>query len=582
MTAIDFASAQRRLSAPRSIAPRLFLPMVAAASMLGVLGLLAPVPNATDEALYIELARNLVRSGRFGVLGHAFPVLTYAPAYVALIAPFYWVAGSAQHAYVAIRELNAVVFAGAAIPAFLIATRVVSRRTALLVAGATIALPAGVYATKVMTETLAFTVVLWCVVAALRVVERPTLRRQLVLLLCVALAIASRFELVALGPALAVSCLLAGEASVRKRLRELAALLFGTIVLAFGVLWLLHATSGAASGEGAHGFASSRFSIVRFASTLLGSIGALDLYTGVLPFGCLVLVALAVRKRARWVTPALRTLVLISVTSTTVLLLVGSAYLASVPPGFRPALPSERYTFYVVPLLLVVFAVWLEAGGVQVRGARRAAAVASAAPLVAAALDVHRPIFTFSALAFAPWVVLHAVQPLLAAAGLALFCGWCAYLLLAGSAKSGHARVKPVLAFTSVTLLFAAIFFVSAPTYSPPPGWLDAHTSGRVIAVWGVTPPLARSQALGEMIAANDRLAAVYFTRGPDSRGLGAVETRVDEQPDGTLLAKGRRLVADFVVTDARTRFVGKLVASRRGFAIYKVASPVRITLPRD
>jgi hypothetical protein len=79
------------------------------------------------------------------------------------------------------------------------------------------------------------------------------------------------------------------------------------------------------------------------------------------------------------------------------------------------------------------------------------------------------------------------------------------------------------------------------------------------------------------MIAANDSLAAVYFTRKPDSRGFGAVETRAWEQTDGTLLEKRGLLAADFVLTDAETRLVGTLVAKRRGFAIYKVNPPLRI-----
>jgi hypothetical protein len=579
MTTIDFAGARRRPSAALS-SPLLVLPLLiaAAASGLGALSLLAPVPNTTDEAFYIELARNLARSGRFVVLDIQFPVLTYAPAYVALVAPFYWLTGSAQDAYVAIRELNAVVFASAAVPAFLIAARVVSRRSALLVAAATIALPAGVYATKVMTETLAFTVVLWCVVAALRVVERPTPQRQLILLICVSVAATTRFELLVLGPALAMACVVARQRGVRKPVRELALLLLGTIMLTLGALWLLHMTSGAAAGAGAHGFAVSGFSVLRFAKVALGSLGAFDLYTGVLPFGCLLLALFGVRRGAQWVSPALRTLVVLAVTCGVALLLVASAYLASVPAAFRPPIPSERYTFYVAPLVVVVFAAWLEAGGVRARDSRGAAAVAGAAPFLAAALYVHHiPTFTFSGLAFEPWFVLDVIEPLLAVCGLLLYCGLCAHLLASTGAKSAHARVKPVLAVTSITLFCGAILFVLAPTFSPPPGWLDAHTSGRVIAVWGVTPPATRSQALGEMMAANDRLEAVYFLKRPDTRGFAEVERRVTEQPDGRLLINRRRLAADFVLTDAKTRFVGTLVAKSNGFAIYKVDSPLRV-----
>jgi hypothetical protein len=582
MAAIRFTDARRPASAVLPTPLVLLLLTAVAASGLSALSLLAPVPNTTDEALYIELARHLARTGGFAVLGVPFPVLTYAPLYDAFIAPVYWITASAQDAYVAIRELNAITFATASVPAFFIAIRVVSRRTALIVAAATIALPAGVYATKVMTESLAFAVVLWCVVAALRVAESSTLRRQSILLAAIAIATAVRFELLVLGLALAASCVFCGESRPRTQLRKLAPLFVGTIILTLGLVVLWRGTSTATAGAGAHGVVTTGFSVVRFSRILVGSIGALDLSSGVLPFGCLLLAALAVRRRAYWVRPGLRRLVLFTAASATALLLVSSAYLASVPAAFRPPIPSDRYTFYVVPLLLAVFAAWLEAGSVRARGAWSTAVVAGAAPLLAALLYLHaHPYGTFSGLAFLPWLALGLLHPLLTLAGLSLYCGWCAYLLASARPQETHTYVKPVVSVTSVVLLCAAAFFAASPNYSPPPGWLDTHTNGRVIAVWGVSPTPRRSATLGELMAANSRLAAVYFMRRPDSRGFDAVESRVREQTNGTLLDKRRPLAADFVLTDARTRIVGTLVAKRRGFAIYKVTSPVRIAPSR-
>src|SRR6266576_2821595 len=117
----------------------------------------------TGAGLIFALARHLSSSGRFEILGVPFPPLTYGPAFVALIAPIFRIAGTAREAYELIRGLNALIFATSVIPAFLIAVRALSRRSALIVSAVTIVLPASVYATKVMTESLAFAFVLWSV-----------------------------------------------------------------------------------------------------------------------------------------------------------------------------------------------------------------------------------------------------------------------------------------------------------------------------------------------------------------------------------------------------------------------------------
>src|SRR6266480_4556195 len=174
MASIELALPRQRSLAARISAPSLALPflVVGGAVLFAALGLFAAVPNTfADEAIYVELARHLGESGKFEILGVSFPALTYGPAYVALIAPIFRASATAREAYMIIRGLNALVFATAAIPAFLIALRAVSRRSALIVAAAAIALPAGAYTAKLMTESLAYPIVLWSLLAALRVVE---------------------------------------------------------------------------------------------------------------------------------------------------------------------------------------------------------------------------------------------------------------------------------------------------------------------------------------------------------------------------------------------------------------------------
>jgi hypothetical protein len=568
-----------------SLATRISVPplvlsvlVVGGASILFVFGLFAAVPNTfADEAIYVELARNLGDSGRFEVLGISFPALTYGPAYVALLAPIFRFSATARDAYMMVRGLNALLFATAAIPTFLIALRAVSRRSAFVVAGVAIALPASAYTTKIMTESLAYPVVLWFVLAALRVSERPTIQRQSAFLLCVVVAAAVRFELLVLGPALALACVVGGNGRLRHRCRELMPLLVGTGGLLVFALGLLHASSRGAGGVAAHGLDIHGFSILRFGALTLGSLGALDLYSGVLPFASFVLVAEGMRRRALWVSPGLRAVVLMAGAGGLALLLTGSGYLATVPAVARPAAPPDRYTFYVAPLIVIAFAAWIERGAIREAGTAWIAWGAAAIPVMAAYVGVSTiPHGTVNGLAFLPWTAVRSVSPSLWLPALAAYCALCAFLLTRPRADA-HAFIKPVLTLLTVTSV-SAFFFVLSPTgvRSPSPGWLDAHTQPGVIAVWAGQPRAASSQGLWEIDVANRNLSAVYFTRTPDSFGRG-LETYVTVRADGTLLENGRPLMAPYVLTTSETRIVGTMVAKSQGFAIYKVQPPVRL-----
>ncbi|HEY8768193.1 MAG TPA: hypothetical protein VIP09_13185 [Dehalococcoidia bacterium] len=578
----------------RPLRLRLALPavVIAGAAILVVIGLLAPVPSTPDEAIYIELARHLGLSGKFEILGVAFPGWTYGPAYVALIAPIFRIAPTAREAYLIVRALNAFAFAAAAVPAYLIAIRAVSRRTALVVAAATIVLPASVYTTKVMTESLAYLVVLWTVLAALRVLERPSVARQAVLVVSSLAAAAVRFELLALAPALALVCIFGKNCRVRDQIRRLAPLLLsiGAIVMGAGVL--VHFTSSAAAGAGAHGLDLQKFSFARFAASTVGSLGAFDLYTGVVPFACLLYALVSIRRNAQWVSPGLRAVALMAGATTLGLVVSSSAYLGTLPVTARPSLPPDRYLFYVAPLLLVVLGAWIEAGCIREAGMARVAVTAAVLPLLAVIVDLSGvPLATINAIAFLPWalpwiatagthppLLLHLGQPrpLLLLAALGAYGGLCAWRL-ARPKMDAHALIKPLLVCLTVTTVCAYFANVSAHSYSLPPGWLDAHTNAGAIALWADSPNLTESQALREIVGANDNLSAIYFVRQPDSLGLQQVERRIVEHADGTLAIRGRPLNAQYVLTAARTRIVGTLIARRNGFAIYRARLPLRL-----
>jgi hypothetical protein len=571
MASIDTSSALPRIAA-RISAPAAGLPLLffIGAVFLGALGLLASVPNTfADEAIYIELARHLDLSGKSEILGIPFPTLTYGPAYVALIAPIAKGAATAREAYILIRGLNAAMFASATVPTFLIARRAVSHRAAILVAGAAIAIPASAYTAKIMTESLAYPVVLWSVLAGLLVLERPTVLRQAGLVLCIFVATAVRFELLVLAPAFALACTIGEGGRLKTRCSRLMPLLVGTGVLFAGAAAAMHAGSRSSSAAGAHGLDIHGFSVVRFGSLLVGSVGGIDLYSGVLPFASFLLIALAILRRAQWVRSDVRGIVLLTAILGGALLVTSSAYLATVPAAARPPIPPDRYTFYIVPLLFVVFAAWIEAGAKREAGLGWVAAAAAALPVLAALVAVAKhPHGTENGFAFLPWIGISGGREMFLLPILASYGGVCAFLLT--RRKTGaHELAQPVLAVVTVTSVCAFFFSFVAPAYSPHPGWLDANSQPGVIAVWTTEPPPARSQGLWEIAVANRNLSSVYFTKTPDSFGQG-VETQAYERRDGTLVAEGKPLRARYVLTPVETKLVGTVVAKRSGFAIYK------------
>jgi hypothetical protein len=282
------------------------------------------------------------------------------------------------------------------------------------------------------------------------------------------------------------------------------------------------------------------------------------------------------RRRALWVSSGLRGVVLMAMAVGSALLVTGSAYLATVPAAASPPVPPDRYTFYVVPLLFVAFAAWIGSGAIRDTGTAWVAAGAAALPIIAALVAVtDNPWATVNGLSFLPWIGLSALAPHFWVAALAGYCARCAYLLNRRRGDA-HALIKTVLTLVTVTSVSAFFLVLPSHVYSPPPGWLDAHTGPGVIAVWVGEPRPARSQGLWEIDVANRNLAAVYFTHSPDSFGRG-VETQVRERNDGTLLDNGRPLTARYVLTTTDTRIVGSLVAKKKGFAIYKVQPPVRL-----
>src|SRR2546428_884172 len=115
-----------------------------------------------DELIYGDLAKSIASGGAPAVRGVT--TFGYGLVYPIAIAPA-WLFHDLGHAYAATRVVNAVVMSLAAVPAYLLARRFVSVRSALLVAGLSVLIPSMVYVTVVMTEVAFYPAFLFALLA---------------------------------------------------------------------------------------------------------------------------------------------------------------------------------------------------------------------------------------------------------------------------------------------------------------------------------------------------------------------------------------------------------------------------------
>ena len=159
-----------------------------------------------DEIVYSELAKSFAEHGQFLVRGA--PERGYGLVYPALIAPAWRLYGSIPQVYSAAKAINAVLMSLAAVPAYLIARRVLRARLALVVAVLTVLVPSMLYTGMLMTENAFYPLFLVVALLLVLTLERPTPARQLSLLVLCGIAFETRAQAVALVAAAATAPLL--------------------------------------------------------------------------------------------------------------------------------------------------------------------------------------------------------------------------------------------------------------------------------------------------------------------------------------------------------------------------------------
>jgi hypothetical protein len=318
-----------------------------------------------DEGTYSRLATDIASTRIHGIVAAA--KSGYGVIYPLLLAPLYAWFDTVPAAYAATKVLNGVLLATAVFPAFLIARRVLPRKWAVAATVAATVGPQTVFASLVMTESVAYPLMLWAILAITVALEQPTSRNQFVALAAIVICVGTRMQAVALFPGLIAAGVVYVVSDRRRgygqRLRPFlpTGLALGTgAIAAFAYVLARSATSAV----GAYGVifqqGYSPLSTLRWTA---GNLADFDLLLG---FGLFLVMPAAVASALRGAsaTSSSRATAAAFVGLGSCSLLMVAAFSGTPQGGDRD---HQRYLVYFLPSLIVLCFRWLNQDGVWSR-----------------------------------------------------------------------------------------------------------------------------------------------------------------------------------------------------------------------
>jgi len=554
-----------------------------------------------DELIYQSLASSFGTTGHFAIRGIR-GLMGYGPGYPLLISPAYAVFHDFAHAYAAAKAINSLLMSLAAVPAYYIARRVVSRPLALFAALFAVTIPSMQYTGTIMTENAFYPAFMVCVLAFVWMLESPTTTRQLVALAPIVPAFFIRAQAVLLVGALVTGILVlvlvdsyaASERfAPRLLLRRLDTFRVTWLVLAVGGLLVLAAE--VARGRSFSGALGAYEAVTTFNYTVSGvarwfvyQLGELSLYLGFVPFAALIVVIPAAYGRSE-PSRSVRIFAAISLSLVVWFTLAAAAFssqLAAMSGGIGRI--EERNAFYVAPLFLIALLIWVE------RGLPRRWPLAGLAAVLAVVLPATLPLERLAnlgalsdTLAFiplavrvsrghlAPWNMMFVVM-VLATIGAVIFMllprrlALLAPIAVLAYLIAWQTSIEDQQHGTSLFLLQGAL--------SGRREWVDDHVSrlNSVSALW--TPGSGNPNTLVETEFFNRSVGDVY-TLGGELPGEGALPQLPALIGSGgrLLTASGAPLRAQYLLTDPSLQPVGRVIATERGAAVYRTGGPVSL-----
>jgi hypothetical protein len=541
-----------------------------------------------DEIIHSDLAKSFATSGHFLIRGEDVGA-SFGVVYQVLISFAYRLFASVPDVYLAIKAINAVTMSLAAVPAYLLARRVLSHGLSLIAAALTVAVPSMVYTGMVMTESAFYPLFLCTTLVLFLYLESPSVLRALLLVALSALAFATRTEAICLLPTMLSAPLVliwldgSGWRALRKY-QHVYWLVGGIIVLTLAVEIGFGSSPFAAFGA-YQASARSHSSIGSIPRWFLYHLAELDLYVGVFPFAAF-LVLLTVARRLS--TP--RRIFLAVVAPLMFWLLLEVAGVARLPAFDRI---EERYTFYLAPLLLIASLVWIAQGAP--RPVLATGLAATLAALLPAFIPVERlvngPGVVSDTLALVPWWTLHdslavgfgQIQIMILVAALAIVS---IFVFI----PTRLALVLPALVLVSFAVVQWQIdggphgtgaistAALAAGTGGEESDWIDrtVGTDAQVTVVWTGKTSL---YTVWENEFFNRSVGVVYNLATPP---FGAMPAPMASFDSSGLMRdeEGLPVYASYVLTDTSLQLRGKQVAAdpTTHMVLYGVEGPVQST----
>jgi Dolichyl-phosphate-mannose-protein mannosyltransferase len=571
--------------------------MIAAFTVYAYLAAQVDVPRVHPDELRYALAGSSVADFE-GVLNRGVRS-GFGPVHAALLASVLFVTGDRETAYPLWKTMNVLLFVLSAIPLYLLARRLVTPWWSVLATGLSLAIPSAIYVSVVMTESASFFVACWAMLAIVLAIERPSAGRQLAAVATIAVATATRSQFAVLFAAF-VAGLVGSWALARDRspLRDEMRRLWPTLgVIALGVLAFLARPlvtwSSPSESLGPYRDLWTGYDPLRVAKWTLYHAADLELYLAVVPFAVAPIVLWRLFARARGGGRREGAFALSFVTLNLALLLVAGAF-SSLPYGYDRL--HDRYLFYVVPLWLIAFVVWL-ADGLPRPGV--ALAIGAGVAIALPAILPFRQLANEAGVDTVPgalwvWLETQTAGPgiVSARALLAVFVVGLLAAVVLLPRRLWPALPVAVLAVFVTTSVLAWDRMIGAPEDAVYAGgldrsWIDDNVpaNARVTKLYIESPRCGTSTItrhalfLAEFFNDSVHRAAYIGDSLPD----GIPIDRVDLEDGALVLESGDPLVADYVFTQPGIELNGAQVAAgtNANLVLWRVGGPVRVTNAR-
>jgi 4-amino-4-deoxy-L-arabinose transferase-like glycosyltransferase len=547
-----------------------------------------------DEIIYSELAKSFAATGHFLVRDQPSPV--YGFVYPVLIAPAYRLYAAIPSAYDAARAINSVLMSLAAVPVYFLARRVLPQALSLVAAALALAIPSMAYTSTLMTENPFYPAFLLVALALVLVLEKPTWRRQVLLLALCAFAFLVRAQAVALLPAVLTAPLALAWMDGRRRVLREYRVIWGAALAALVLVPLVQIVRGASllGVFGAYEAAGkTHYSVGGVLRWLLYHVAELDLYLGVIPFAAMLVLIAFSRRLPR----TIQAFVAASAALSVWLLLEVAAFASKNP---IPPRIEERNMFYIAPLFVIALLVWIDAG------LPRRHVAAGAAAVIAAALPGVLPYSTVigaqaaaDTLALSMWWRLQDQTIALGHVSMwAVICSVVAALLfllvprrLAWLLPAAVAAVFVAVSWTAMDYVHgfkrASVGALYQGITDPHRDWIDRAVghSANVVVVWTKCSsdqcPPPRSQTDEKVVWENEffsrSVGPVYFVNDPLPGGLPERPAKFNART-GWFTSNGKQIHARYALVDKSVEPVGTVVASdtRKGINLYRLHGPLR------